>query len=47
MPTEALSKNNSFNTPAVCAFFFFAYFFLFLRIAKKKKLINLSIKTNL
>jgi len=30
-------NKNSFNTPAVCGFFFFGYFFLFLRIAKKKK----------
>jgi len=28
-------NKNLFNTPAVCAFFFFGYSFLFLRIAKK------------
>jgi len=37
---NSIKNKTLFNTPAVCAFFFFGYFFLFLRIAKKKKVIE-------
>jgi len=40
MPIKMLTTYEFFNTPAVCAFFFFGYFFLFLRIAKKKKVMR-------